>query len=183
MRLSWKSALALVVGGVLIGSMASVAAQTSEPESPDAPTERVRHAGPRHMKAPMRAIRSEVVLPGNDGEGVRTVRTDRGELTTVEGSTLVIAEEDGTTVRVDVGEDTRISRDGERAELSELQSGDQVITVRERVGDGETTTRGVRAFSPARWTEMQERRDEMRERRSKLREGRTRPGMSAPAAA
>ena len=156
MRIGKVQLVALVIGGAVAGSTLSVTAQEGTKPRGERPHKAA--FGPMHH-----AIRSEAVLPpATEGGAFRTVRTNRGVLSSVDGSTLVIDQEDGKTARVAVQDGTRISRDGERAELSDLAKGDHVFTLEEKAGDAAFTTRGVQAISPARWAEMQERRERCR---------------------
>jgi hypothetical protein len=171
----------LMAGLVIVGGMAFVAtqqlaaapsdtvtlAQNSSGEG-DVPSdegspsrEGVRHHGPGGFP---KAIRGEVVVPAREGDGYATVRFDRGIVDRVDGSTLVITEDDGTSVEIPTTDETRVNRDGEDAELSDLQAGDHVATLRVKDGDA-FETKGVRAISPERWEEGQDRRDGMRDQR------------------
>jgi hypothetical protein len=144
--------------------------QQESPERPGSPDGSRAHRPGGFPKA----IRGEVVVPAREGEGYATVRFDRGIVDHVDGTTLVITEDDGTSVEIPTTDETRVSRDGEDAELSDLQAGDHVATFRVKDGDA-FVTKGVRAISPERWEEMQDRRDGMQERRegmrAKMREG------------
>jgi hypothetical protein len=166
---------ALAVGGVAyVGAYAVTASDnvslTQNEEEPNSgETERSRK-GP-HKFGPRGAIRGEFVVPGEDEGTFQRVRTDRGVIDRIEGSTIVISEADGTTVEVPTSDDTRIGRDGEEAELGELKAGDHVHTMRVNTGDG-FVTRHVRAVSPERWEEMEQRREECRENREQCRDER-----------
>jgi hypothetical protein len=123
-----------------------------------------------------RAIRGELVVPGETEGTFQNVRLDRGVVERVDGATIVIKEDDGTTVEVPTTDETRVRRDGEEASVGDLRAGDHVATVRV-----EGATKLVRAFSPERWQEMQERREQCRENPRECR--RERPGgREAPAA-
>lgn len=167
MQISRKRLIGLVIGGVLVGATLSATAQEGSPAPKQDAQQGARQgekAGrPRKVPGPGAAMRAEMVFPGVDGGPIRTVRTDRGVLRDVDGRVLVIREQDETTVRVPLGDDTKIGRDGEPAELSDLKAGDRVFTVRVREGDGEYRTAGVRAISEERWAEMQQREEQCRE--------------------
>ena len=64
-----------------------------------------------------------MVVPAREGDGYTTVRFDRGIVERVDGSTVVIKEDDGTSVEIPTTDETRVNRDGEDAELSDLQDG------------------------------------------------------------
>ena len=170
-----KQHLALVMAGlVVVGGSAFVAtqqlaaapgdgdtvtlAQDSAPEGPES-SDGARHHRPGGFP---KAIRGEVVVPAREGDGYATVRFDRGILDRVDGTTIVLDEDDGTTVEIPTTDETRVNRDGEEAELSDLQAGDHVATFRVKEGDA-FVTKGVRAISPKRWEESQEKRGERRE--------------------
>jgi hypothetical protein len=169
MKITRWTLIGLVVGalavGSAVGSVWSVSAQTPTPEAEQAPEspQTERAPGPKQMRGgggPKNAIRSESVLPPREeGGGFVTVRTDQGEISAKDGSSISVKEADGPTAQIPVGSDTRIRRDGAEATLDDLQVGDHVFGVREKVGDGEWTTRGVRAVSAERWAEIQARRE------------------------
>ena len=75
-------------------------------------------------------VHSEMVVPNKDGDGFVTVTQDNGKVDSVSGDQLTITE--GTqkatykTVTVDIPGDATIVRNGKKAELSDLQAGDQV---------------------------------------------------------
>lgn len=176
MRITKLQLAGLLAGAILLGGVASVTAQPGEvPETPDVapagvvvegaedrPKHRVHHRG--GLYGPVgHAMRVTAELPPNDDGEVRTLRIDRGVVTEVGDAGFSVEEADETVVEIDVADDTRIRRDGEEASLSDLQSGDHVVAVRTKLGDGEFTTRGVRAISEERYEEMEERREECRE--------------------
>jgi hypothetical protein len=174
-----KQHLAAVMAGVVVlGGSVFVATQqlAAAPDGGDtialaqdsatgdgSPADGPRRHGPGGFP---KAIRGEVVVPEREGDGYTTVRFDRGILARVDGTTVVIDEPDGTTVEVPTDDDTRVYRDGESAELSELVAGDHVATMRVKEGDA-FVTKGVRAISPEQWEDGQERRDD---RRGRMRE-------------
>ena len=163
-----KQHLAIVLAGmVVVGGFSYVAvADVGEPSSDevvlaqnemDEPDEGRQR--PHHGPGFPHAIRGELVVPEREGDGYTTVRLDRGILERVDGATLVIEEADGTSVEIPTTDETRVYRDGEEAELSELRAGDHVATFREKDGDA-FITKGVRAISPERWEEYEERRED-----------------------
>jgi Cu/Ag efflux protein CusF len=80
-------------------------------------------------------------------EGFATMITDRGEITAVDGDRVTIKRADGESVSVRTGERTRVCRNGEPAQVSDLKKGDRAAIFQSR-RDGETVVRGIRAFSP-----------------------------------
>lgn len=123
-----------------------------------------RHRGPgRHGPRGFlhHAVRSEAVVETDDG--FRTIRTDRGVLTAIEDRTLVLEEADGEVVRIPVSDDTEIKRDGEEAELGDLQERDHVFAHRIDDGDG-FATEHIFALSPEGYEEREAERGERAER-------------------
>jgi hypothetical protein len=116
-----------------------------------------------------RAIRGDLVVPGDTEGTFQNVRIDRGVIERIDGSTIVIKEDDGTTVEVPTTAETRIRRDGEEAAVGDLQAGDHVHTVRV-----DSVTRRVGALSPERWQEMEQRREQCRANPRQCREERMR---------
>ncbi|MEX2537731.1 MAG: hypothetical protein WD646_03655 [Actinomycetota bacterium] len=165
----------LIVGALVVGvvSYAGASALTTSDEgalltqsegeqAPDAeaaPRERPGRVGRRGMR---HAIRGEAVVPDRDGEGFNNVKFDRGLLDRVDGTTLVINEEDGTTVEVPTSDDTKIGRDGQPATPGDLEAGDHINAVQVDEGDG-FVTKHVRAVSADRFEEMQQKREECKE--------------------
>lgn len=107
------------------------------------------------------AIRGDLVVPGEEEGTFRNVRLDRGVIEGVDGTTVVIKEADGTVVEIPTSDETRIARDGESAEVSDLKTGDHAFAIRIDEGEG-LVTRSVRAVSPERWAGMEQRREECR---------------------
>jgi len=147
---------------------------SSDTPAGDAPAgEGERHHGPGAFP---RAIRGEMVVPAREGDGYATVRFDRGIVERVDGSTVVIEEDDSTSVEIPTTDETRVNRDGEDAELSDLQAGDHVAAFRVKDGDA-FVTKGIRAISPEQWEDGQDHRDGMRDRmRERLEERRANRG-------
>lgn len=116
--------------------------------------ERARGRRPKMLHGMRGAVRGEFVVAGEEEGTFQTVRVDRGVLQRVEAATLVIEEADGTIVAIPTSGDTRVGRDGDEAELSDLRAGDHVLA--HRVDD---RTRHVRAMSPERHAEMEQRRE------------------------
>lgn len=160
MKLSWRNAIALVLTGLVLGGVASAVAQDPEPGSSDTPDVELAHGGPRHFRHGL--VRSESVIEREEGVFV-TVRVDRGVLQGVEDGTLAIEEADGENVRVATSDETNFWKDGEEAEIGDLERGDHVGTFREKREDGDYVTRRVIAISPERYEELEQRREDRRE--------------------
>ena len=161
---------ALLLGAIAVSCLAYVGAQAAtstdtvalaQDEGEQPPAEG-RADGPKHRPGMRGAIRGEFVVRGEEEGTFRTVKMDRGVVERVEGSTVVIKEEDGTVVEIPTSGDTRIARDGEQVEISAIQAGDHAFAHRVKEGDG-FVTKGVRAFSPERWAEMEQRREACKE--------------------
>ena len=157
----------LLVGSLGVVGISYAGAQALTPTGGDdvvLAQDDAREGGrPGGMHRPMRpAIRGDLVVPGEEEGTFRNVRFDRGVVERVDGSTVVIKEADGTVVEVPTSDETRIARDGESVEVSALQSGDHAFALRADDGEG-LVTKGIRAFSPERWAEMEQRREECRD--------------------
>jgi hypothetical protein len=169
-----KHLASVVIGALAVGGVSYMAAQAatgpqqlqlaqdSTPQQPDR-----QPAGPRAGGGPGaglgRAIRGEAVVGTRQGE-FKTVKFDRGTLDSVDGTTLVIKEADGTTVRVATDDNTKFRRDREQAQLSDLKAGDHVAALQVKDGDS-YTTKFVRAFSPEKFAELQQQRQDRRAQR------------------
>ncbi|HYZ92609.1 MAG TPA: hypothetical protein VFA34_09490 [Actinomycetota bacterium] len=163
----------ILVGALVVGGIAYVGAnELTRPESValaqdslDVPpgdepqaqaqdqerTQRPKHPGLR------RAIRGELVVPGETEGTFQNVRIDRGVVERVNGATVVIKEDDGTTVEIPTTDETAIRRDGENASVGDIKAGDHAMALRV-----EEATKRIRAFSPERWQEMEQRREQCR---------------------
>jgi hypothetical protein len=160
-KLSWKAGVALVIGGVFLGSIVSAVAQDSGEEAkPDDARVGAAHFGKRGPGGPhgRGLVRSEAVVEGQEDGEFNTIKVDRGILKGVEGGTLTIEEADGKTVEVATNDDTKFRRDGEEADLGDLKNGDHVTTFQVKEGDGDFVTKRVKAISAQRAAELEERR-------------------------
>jgi hypothetical protein len=88
-----------------------------------------RAGGPiRELGGP--PVHSEMVIPTKSGDDFETVTQDSGKVKSVSGDQLTITEgtEQATykTVTLDVPSDAKVIRKGEKADLGDLQQGDQV---------------------------------------------------------
>lgn len=187
-QLSWKHGVAIAIGALLLGGTLSALGQNDgDPQTVDlAQADDVPEAGSEesgdleamggpggrgpggfhHFKGPHGGlVRSESVVEGEEDGTFNTIRVDRGELTAVDGNTLTIEEADGESREVSVNDDTRIGRNGERAEVGDLEVGDHVSAHQVKEGDGDFETKHVMAISAERYAEMEEQRAEMEEQR------------------
>ena len=93
---------------------------------------RVAFRGPAGGPGPLGGppVHSEMVVPNKAGDGFITVTGDDGKVKSVSGSQLTITEgtEKATykTVTLDIPSDATVVRDGNKAQLSDLQADDQV---------------------------------------------------------
>jgi hypothetical protein len=95
-----------------------------------------------------RLVHGDLLVQGKGGE-LRNVRVDHGVLQSVDGSTLVLKEGDGSTVDIATTDQTKFVRDRQPAKITDLKAGDQVWTLRLKNADGSFTTLRVRARSAA----------------------------------
>ena len=135
----------VVVGGSFVAANAmsspspqqiSLTQAQSQPEASAAPKTR----GMRGQ----RLVHGDLVVQGKDG--LRNVRVDHGVLQSVDGSTLVLKEGDGSTVDIATTEQTKFRRDRQPATITDLKPGDNVWTMRVKQGESYVTMR-VRAVS------------------------------------
>jgi hypothetical protein len=167
-----RNVSALIVGALVIGAISYAGANAvtspdegallTQSENGGSTSPKVRQQGMRGPHGKRGAIRSEAVVPKREGEGFNKVKFDRGVLERVEGTTLVIKEADGTTVEIPTSDETRIHRDGEEAELGDLEAGDHIAANQVDEGEG-FVTKHVSAVSTERYAELEQRREECRE--------------------
>jgi hypothetical protein len=81
-----------------------------------------------------KALHGELVVPGADGTGTRTLLVQRGEVTAVTGDSLTVKSTDGFTRTYTVDASARVNarRDG----LASITVGATVRVLAEKVGDG-----------------------------------------------
>lgn len=152
MKHSWKTGVALVIGGLVLGGvMSSFAADKGDGSGRE---DGVRRAG--FMMGPI--VRGEMLVEGETEGTFKTIKDDAGELTAIDGNTLTIKEADGRIEQVTVDGDTTYNRDREDAKLSDLKVGDHVFAHREKEGDAAFKTEHVGASSPEEYQKMEARR-------------------------
>ena len=147
MTKGWKAAAAVAVTVAIAGGGVALAAGGGAP--PGSPGTGAPGAfGPGRPGGASRPVLSHVahaeatlVLGGR----VHVIRIDHGIVRSVSSSAISLQEQDGTTVSVPIGADTRFFVDGRPASASDVQVGDVAFTLR----DGDSPARGVRAFDPA----------------------------------
>jgi hypothetical protein len=152
MKLSWKTGVALVIGGLVLGGvMSSFAADRSGGSRRGGDVRRAHF-----MMGPI--VRGELLVEGEKEGTFKTIKDDAGGLTAIDGNTLMIKEADGQIVQVVVDGDTKYNRDGDDATLSDLKVGDHVFAHREKEGDAAFKTEHVGALSPEEYKKMEARR-------------------------
>ncbi len=83
--------------------------------------------GPREFGGP--PVHSEMVVPTKSGDDFETITQDNGKVKSVSGDQLTITEgtDDATykTATLEIPSDATVIRNGKKADLSDLQEGDQ----------------------------------------------------------
>jgi hypothetical protein len=110
-------------------------------------------------------------------EGFLTRLIDAGPVGAVDGDNVTIERADDQTVLATATEDTRVTRDGARATVSDIKVGDHAFIVRVDRGDG-PVVEAIHAVSPERFEQRHEPfrehrrmvRDRLREWRERMRE-------------
>ena len=82
----------------------------------------------RHLAAWNRLVHATVVVDLKQG-GLTTVQLDHGTITTLGSATLTISEAGGGSVTVTIADRTRVRRDGAKATLAALKTGDDVFVI------------------------------------------------------
>lgn len=136
----------VLVGGSYVGAKALTAPQQVSLESASS------NSAPQQQRG---LVRGQGVFARRNG--TVTAQVNRGFLSSVDGTTLVISEADGTTQRVETTSNTKFRRDGKKASISDLKAGDHIATLAVQQGDS-FPTKFVRAFSPDAWNSRQEQR-------------------------
>ena len=82
----------------------------------------------RHLAAAARLVHATVLVDLKEG-GLTTVQLDHGTISAVSATSLTIAETGGTSVTVTLETGTRVRRDGARATVAALKTGDDVFAM------------------------------------------------------
>ncbi len=140
-------ALAGTSGGAPTGDAgaAQAAALTSDPDRTSNSDRSARSAPERGQWYPgrwarlaaRRVLHGEFVVTDRDGKAV-TVAVQRGEVTAVSASSIGMKSKDGYAASYAVNDDTRVRVDGDRAEISDVKTGDQAWLVARKSGDTAT---------------------------------------------
>lgn len=94
-------------------------------------------AGLRRLAAARKLVHATVLVDLPKLGGLTTIQLDHGTIATVNATTLSITEADKSTATVKLGEETRVRKNGAKAALTDLKSGDEVI-VMSKVGTAGT---------------------------------------------
>lgn len=162
-----------VVGGAYVGAEAlsskssEITLTQTEREAP-----RPKPGGRGFAMGARRLVHGDMVVRGREEGQFETIRVDNGVLEAVNETTLTIKEANGETVEVPTSDETRIVRDGESANVTDLKKGDNVHTLRVKQDDGSFTTRAVRAISAERAAQLESKRAERRAQREQRRQQR-----------
>jgi hypothetical protein len=90
----------------------------------------------RRLRVGRHLVHATVVLD-LPNKGLTTIQLDHGTISAAGATALTIAETGGTTATVTLGDDTRVRRNGEKAKVSDLKTGDEVF-VMSRIESGRT---------------------------------------------
>jgi hypothetical protein len=153
MRVKKKTTAALAIGGagvlglglyVAVPAMANPSPSPSATNSAPAPDQRHRGKGPmghpgfRGGPARFGGVHGEATVKRREGTGYRVVGWQRGQLTARSGAVLTVRSEDGAVWQWTTNGDTRVRKGREKAQVSSLATGDQVVVFGERVGTSRT---------------------------------------------
>jgi hypothetical protein len=89
----------------------------------------------RRLAAWRRLVHATVVVDLKQG-GLTTVQLDHGTISAVGATTVTIAETGGGSVTVALGDETRVRRNGAKAAVADLKSGDEVFVLSKVQTDG-----------------------------------------------
>jgi len=91
----------------------------------------------RRLAASGRLVHATVLVDLKEG-GLTTVQLDHGTISAVSPTSLTIAETGGTSVTLKIETETRVRRDGAKAAIAALKTGDEVFAM-SKVEAGGTT--------------------------------------------
>lgn len=135
--------IGVAVAGAVIGTSAPNPTTSPDPaalwagdldvllaaDQPSAKPERAAARGDlRRLAAWRRLVHATVVVDLPKG-GLTTIQLDHGSIAAVDPSSLTIAEAGGGSVTVRLGDDTRVRRDGARAKVADLKTGDELFVM------------------------------------------------------
>jgi hypothetical protein len=112
-------------------------ASTSDRSAQAAPERGQWHPGRWARLAARRVLHGEFVV-ADRGDKLVTVAVQRGEVTAVSASSIGLKSKDGYAASYAVNDDTRVRVDGDKAEISDVKTGDQAWLVARKSGDTAT---------------------------------------------
>jgi hypothetical protein len=84
--------------------------------------------GLRRLRLGQHLVHATVVLD-LPNKGLTTIQVDHGTISSVSATSLTIAEAGSTSVTVTVGDETRVRRNGAKAKVADLKTGDAVFVM------------------------------------------------------
>lgn len=102
------------------------------------PADRIKAAALRRFGSWQRLVHATAVVDLPKQGGLTTVQLDHGKITSVNSTTLAIAEAGGTNVTVTLGGDTRVRRNATKAAVADLKIGDEVVVMSKVESGGAT---------------------------------------------
>jgi Domain of unknown function (DUF5666) len=96
----------------------------------------VRGVGLRRLAVLRHLVHGTVVVDLPRLGGLTTVQLDHGTVSAVSATSLTVAEQGSSSATVTVGGDTRVRKDGKRAAVGDLATGDEVFVLSKVDADG-----------------------------------------------
>ena len=84
--------------------------------------------GLRRLRLGQHLVHATIVLDLPE-KGLTTIQVDHGTISTVGATSLTIAEAGNTSATVTLGDETRVRRNGEKAKVADLKTGDEVFVM------------------------------------------------------
>jgi hypothetical protein len=82
----------------------------------------------RRLGAARRVVHATVLVDLPKG-GLTTIQVDHGRISAVNATSLTIAETGGGSPAVTLGDETRVRRNGQKASITDLKTGDEVFVL------------------------------------------------------
>ncbi len=82
----------------------------------------------RRLGAARRVVHATVLVDLPKG-GLTTIQVDHGTISAVNATSVTIAETGGGSAAVTLGDETRVRRNGQKAAISDLKTGDEVFAI------------------------------------------------------
>jgi Domain of unknown function (DUF5666) len=96
----------------------------------------LRGVGLRRLAVLRHLVHGTVVVDLPRLGGLTTVQLDHGTVSAVSATSLTVAEQGSSSATVTVGGDTRVRKDGKRAAVGDLATGDEVFVLSKVEADG-----------------------------------------------